>query len=69
MKNKYLQKDYICSRLNTVDSKYSLSIYTIRKEGGVMEDYSEFTYENPDDILYEMFGVDNDEDLTMHQVL
>lgn len=28
-----------------------------------MEDYKELGYENPEDILYEMFGVDNDEDL------
>ena len=28
-----------------------------------MKDYLEMGYENPEDILYEMFGVDNDEDL------
>ena len=28
-----------------------------------MEDYLEMGYEDPNDILYEMFGVDNDEDL------
>lgn len=28
-----------------------------------MDDYREMGYENPDDILYELYGVDNDEDL------
>lgn len=28
-----------------------------------MEDYLEMGYEDPNDILYEMFGVDNDDDL------
>ena len=28
-----------------------------------MEDYREMGYEDPNDILYEMFGVENDEDL------